>query len=61
MRQQTFMMVSPYMKEGTGYNKFKNGWQFGWETINIPEFKPLTIEQVEAIKQQHSKYLKPKK
>lgn len=49
------------MKEGTGYNKFKNGWQFGWETINIPEFKPLTIEQVEAIKQQHSKYLKPKK
>ena len=61
MRQQTFIMVSPYMDKGSGYDRFKNRWRFGWETINIPEIQQLTPEQVEAIKNRHSKYLKPKR
>jgi len=61
MRQQTYMMVSPYMKQGTGYNKFKNGWQFSWETINIPEFKQPSTEEIEALKARHLKYVKPKR
>ena len=49
------------MKQGTGYNKFKNGWQFSWETINIPEFKQPTPGEIEALKARHLKYVKPKK
>lgn len=49
------------MKEGTGYNRFKNGWRFSWETINIPEIKKLTPEERDALIKNHSKYIKPKK
>lgn len=61
MRQQTYMIVSPYMKEGTGYDRFKRGWQFGWEQIELPLQKPLSTEEIEAIKLRHAKYIKPKK
>lgn len=61
MRQQTFLIVSPYMDKGSGYSKFKRGWRFGWEENNMPEIKPLSLEEIEQIKLRHSKYLKPKK
>ena len=61
MRQQTFILVSPYMDKGAGYSRFKSRWRFGWEENEIPEFKPLSTEEIEAIKERHKKYLKPKK
>lgn len=61
MRQQTFIMVSPYMDKGNGYEKFKRRWQFGWEQIDLPLQKPLSTEEIEAIKSRHAKYIKPKK
>lgn len=60
MRQQTFIMVSPYMDKGGGYERFKNDWRFGWEENSRPQFKPLTVEEIEAIKEQHAKYKRPK-
>jgi hypothetical protein len=60
MRQQTFILVSPYMDKGGGYELFRSRWRFGWETVNVPEFEPLTEEEIEAIKTRHMKYLKPK-
>jgi len=61
MRQQTFITVSPYLDKASGYEKFKNRWRFGWETVNIPEMQKLTPEEVEAIRERHSKFIKPKK
>ena len=61
MRQQTFITVSPYLDKASGYEKFKNRWRFGWETVNIPEMPMLTSEEVEAIRERHSKFIKPKK
>lgn len=61
MRQQTYWMVAPYMKQGHGYRRFQKDWQFGWETINLPDFKPLSPAEVETIAKRHHKYLKRKK
>ena len=61
MRQQTFILVSPYMQKGAGYDRFKSRWRFGWEQVNIPELKQLTAEEIETIKSRHSTYIKPKK
>lgn len=60
MRQQTFILVSPYMDKGSGYPKFKNKWKFNWEQDNTPEIKILSTDEMEAIKQRHSKYIKKK-
>jgi hypothetical protein len=60
MRQQTFILVSPYMDKSSGYHLFRDRWRFGWEQDNTPEFKPLSDEEIEAIKMRHQKYLKPK-
>ena len=61
MRQQTFIIVSPYMTKGAGYDRFKRRWQFGWENEGMPKVRELTEEEIEAIKLRHSKYLKPKR
>lgn len=61
MRQQTFIMVSPYMDKGAGYSRFKNKWRFGWEENDLPELQQLTAAEIEAIKLRHAKYQKPKK
>jgi len=61
MRQQTFITVSPYLDKASGYEKFKNRWRFGWETVKIPEMKELTAEEAQSIAERHSKFIKPKK
>jgi hypothetical protein len=48
------------MDKGGGYERFKNGWRFGWEENSRPQFKPLTMEEIEAIKEQHAKYSRHK-
>jgi hypothetical protein len=48
------------MEKGGGYELFRSRWRFGWESVNIPEFVPLSTEEIEAIKMRHMKYLKPK-
>lgn len=61
MRQQTFLMVSPYMDKGSGYEKFKRNWRFDWEIINLPEIRQPTAQEIETLKARHLKYVKPKK
>ncbi len=56
MRQQTFIIVSPYMDKGAGYQRFKNKWRFGWEQYEVIEYKPLTNDEIEAILIRHSKF-----
>jgi hypothetical protein len=58
MRQQTFVLVSPYMDKGSGYERFKARWRFGWENVSVPELQPLTEQEIEAIKERHSKFIK---
>jgi hypothetical protein len=34
------MLVSPYLKQGTGYGSFIRGWRFPWEVehrVQLPE------------------------
>lgn len=41
-REKVYMLVSPYLKQGTGYNSFIRGWRFPWEVqevIKLPENK----------------------
>lgn len=62
MRQQTFILVSPYMEKNAGYSKFKNKWKFSWEeSAAAEEVKVLSTEEINAIKSRHNKYVKPKK
>ena len=62
-RQQTFMIVSPYMdkKKGDNYNRFKRNWPHPWEQAEAPEIKTLTQDEAKAIIERHKKYIKPKK
>lgn len=60
MRQQTYWFLAPHLKQGHGYQRFKRDWQFGWETINIPEIRQPTPAEMEALKLRHLKYVKKK-
>lgn len=57
MRQQTYMIVSPYLQKGTGYHSFKNMWKFTWEKNNVRPVQVLSSEQIESIKANHQRII----
>jgi hypothetical protein len=61
MRQQTYMLVSPYMQKGSSYSSFKNQWKFSWEQQHYHKIEMPTAEEIEQIKTNHAKILKEAK
>jgi hypothetical protein len=60
MRQQTYILCSPYMPKGGSYHTFKNNWRFGWERNDVIIKQP-TPEEIELIKKNHARILANKR
>ncbi len=61
LRQQAFIIVSPYLKEGSNYNSFKSIWPLWFEErieLIIPEFSE---EDLLKHKQRHKEIVERKK
>lgn len=58
LRVQTYILVSPYMQKGAGYNSFKRSFPLSHDERAEPTGpKVLPKEEIEQIKANHSKYL----
>lgn len=61
LRQQAFIITSPYLKEGSSYNYFKSVWPLWFDEIIDEKIPELTGEQLKAIKEQHKQIIAKKK
>jgi hypothetical protein len=57
LRMQTYMLLSPYMKQGSGYDSFKRQWQFGWERKQQVKIEMPSAEKMEEIRINHQRVL----